>query len=1196
MSSLPLVVPLEEANDLSLTGGKAINLAKLICADLPVPGGFVVTTEAYRLADGRVDIPAEVEALIRAEYAKMGSPVVAARSSATAEDMAEASMAGQYETFLNLTSIEELLEAVSGCWESMHSDRLQAYLKEQGIDPDCVAMAVVVQHLVPADAAGVLFTANPRTGSTDEMFIEAAWGLGEGVVSGAVQPDRVRIRKDDGDVLQYDVSEKMTRLLPGGKGFEDVAFENRSRACIQHETVHELWELGRKASRYFDGEQDIEWAVSGGEVFLLQSRAITTLREAAIRHGLPNAIRDDLTSQLESGRGPWVRHNLDETLQFPTPLTWSLLRRFMSGKGGFGTMYTEVGFKPAESVLEEGFLELIGGRIYMDCARMPEMFAENYPFAYDVELLRMDPDAAQQPPGVAKGKMKDLGVAAAEAQIVVASLREIAETLDQRFDEEFVPEVKAWCEGEGSCNLNFLDHEALGALWGKSHARVLDEFGVMAFLPSMIEALATSELLEFLEDHAWDEDPKTLLNELVVSRTTDQTSLSNERLQALGQKKISLEEWLSEFGFRGPGEFDLSKPRWHERPLDVEEMARRLAGEDSLHDLHVRRRKEAEEAKERISAKLKEELREELASRVDLACRYVRFREDGKCQLMRAYAKLRRIALEIGRRLEIGDDVFLLENDEILEALSTGFVPKGRIEERRILRRAESSLGLPRVIDGDDLETLGVPKVVEGASCWDAHSLSSGCAGGVARIVHAPELAGDLEGDYILVCPSTDPSWTPLFVGASGLILECGGSLSHGAIVARELGLPAIVLENATQLLKDGESVTLDANQGRVILGNESSEENSVENTDIRIEPHLRPPLPGREEKTAGRRGFIAALGWSIFLLLVWLLPAPWLQDPLFGLLDFLLWPLVSGIGMPATVALIAVFFAIIPLLLQKRFTDNARLLVARDRAAVLRSSSRELPKGSARREAMDKLASPVTFRVLKAAMTSLAFVLGPMMLIFLWLPARLDPASWNSEPGQVVNILAEIDGDWQESVTLSVPDPLEIDSTGKATRSLPPIRETLETIRAEWALASNTSEFPWELQASATQAHQTMLTSLDRFLAKPLPSQKISWRVRVPLEANGQHVIKLNSGADEPVELVLAFGKSCPPAPVEMIPEGGPVKLLKVIYPRALQKNVFWAPFSRSHGDPWDFGWLGVYLLAYLPAMIIVKRFFKVA
>lgn len=1196
MNENPLVVPLREARDLSLAGGKAINLAKLLAADLPVPGGFVVTTEAFKFAGRKTSIPAKVEKLIREEYSRLGEPMVAARSSATAEDMAEASMAGQYETFLNLSSIDELLEAISGCWASLQSERLRSYLREQEIDPGTVGMAVVVQEMVPAESAGVLFTANPRTGARDEMLVEAAWGLGEGVVSGAVQPDRIQIRKEDGEVTRYEVSRKLTRLMPGGKGFEDVPRSIQERACLEYQHLRDLWHLGRRAVSHFDGEQDIEWAVADGKVYLLQSRAITTLRETAVRHSLPDRIRGGLRSLLDQERGPWVRHNLDETLQYPSPLSWSLVRHFMSGDGGFGKMHRMVGFEPAGSVASEGFLELIGGRIYMDCARMPEMFSEGYPFAYDVDLLRRDPDAAQQGPTVATGGMRELGGAAAAASKVNARLLDIAQTLDREFDESFVPEVKTWCEEMASKDLTSLDHDELAELWNTMQSRVFDDFGVRAFLPSMIEALATNNLLAFLEDFSWDEDPQSLLNRLVVSPIPDQTSVSNERLQDVGKDKVPISDWLDEFGFRGPGEFDLSNARWNERPEDLEEMAKRLGKEESLGALHERRKAEAGSAFDNFSEKLEESERERFKEVVELACRYVRFREDGKCNLIRAYATLRPVALEIGERLGIGSDVFLLESGEMLDALKSGFVPQGRIDERRVLRRLEKDLSLPRVIDRSDLDFLCEPVVDDGAPCREAHSLSGGVASGVARIVLAPEEAGELGDHYILVCPSTDPSWTPLFVGAKGLILECGGALSHGAIVARELGLPSVVLENATQLLKDGDELTIDANRGRVFSDGGEESGGHLEEVEEGVPFGQRPPQAGEFERAAGRRGVIAAIGWGIFLLAVWLFPAPWLKDPLFKILDLVLWPLVNSIGMPATVAAIAIFFAVIPLLLQKWFTDNKRLLVARDRAAALRCSMRTLPKESALRKQMDSLVAPVTMRVLKAAMTSLAFVLGPMMLIFLWLPARLDPASWNSEPGQVVSILAEVEGDWLDPMLLDVQGPLEIDSTGRAKRALPPIRETLETIRAEWSLESDTSDYPWELQASATQAHKMMLASLDRFLSQPLPTQKISWRIQVPESANGQHQVRLKTGIRPPTELTLAFGKNCPPAPTEITPGEGPIVSLKAIYPRALTKNVFWAPFDDENGNPWDFGWLGVYLLAYLPAMIVTKKLLRVA
>ncbi|MGL4401855.1 MAG: PEP-utilizing enzyme, partial [Luteolibacter sp.] len=440
---------------------------------------------------------------------------------------------------------------------------------------------------------------------------------------------------------------------------------------------------------------------------------------------------------------------------------------------------------------------------------------------------------------------------------------------------------------------------------------------------------------------------------------------------------------------------------------------------------------------------------------------------------------------------------------------------------------------------------------------------------------------------------STDPSWTPLFVNAAGLVLECGGALSHGAIVARELRLPALVLENATRTFTQGEMLTLDAGRGLIVRGAPAETSDTIRKE---IPKGLHPPPVGMRERLSAKCGLMFAAAWAVLLLCFYLLPAPWLKDHIFAFLDGLLWPLVPRLGMPATVVVIAVFFGIVPLILQKYLTDNERLLAARNRAAALRRLVKNLPKEDAARQEMEKLAAPVTLRILKASMTSLAFVLGPMMLVFLWLPERLDPASWNAKSGQTISILAEVSGEWDQPITLGVPKPLEVDPPGAETKSLPLIRQTLVALRQEWAQASDTAAFPWELKATAEQVHVSMLGSLDHFLAGEIPPQKISWRIRVPEGADGHHLIRVDANKSKPATLKLAFGNAAPPAADEVFFTEGPVRSLKAIYPRALTKTQFWAPLVTGDGEPFDFGWLGVYLVAYLPTMVVLKRLLRVA
>ena len=1200
-SGAPHIVPLRDAIDPALSGGKSVNLAAMIRAGLPVPDGFVVTTAAFQARGGNDSIPAALAAQIREAYEKLGCPLVAARSSATAEDMAGASMAGQYETYLNLATPEALLEAISKCWMSVRNDRVKSYLAEQGIAPDSVAMAVVVQRLVPAEVAGVLFTTNPRTGDPGEMLIEASWGLGESVVSGEVQPDIIRVGTALGDVLDYAVADKRVRLLPGAAEMEDVPADQRKRACLDYATIKELCRLGQRAARHFDHPQDIEWAVSAGHVFILQSRAITTLDDAAAYQSLLAGTSAHLESELNAGRGPWVRHNLDETLPNPTPLTWDVVRRFMSGNGGFGQMYRAVGFEPGASVTDAGFLELIGAGIYMDCARCPRMFAENFPFTYDLALLRANPDAAQQPPTVPGGNLAARTAAARIAAGVTVKLRAEAKTLDQRFDNDFVPALLAWCRAEEQRDLTSLDAEALIALWSAREAKVMGEFGATAFLPSMIEAMAAAELHSFLSENFWNDDPDELARTLGVSATSDRTVTANAELRetALGTRTTG--QWLAEHGHRAPGEFDLATPRWSERPADLLHLAAQLKDSPDPAIRHHERSVQAEECLRRLKESLSHTLAAELEARARLLQRYSRFREDGKYFLMRAYAVLRQTALEFARRLNLADagDVFFLTTGEMFSALRTGFVPEDRVTRRRATHRVAERFHTPRVIAREDLPSLGTPAPVSGAEQWPAHPVSCGVSTGPVRIVLRPETAANLGIGYVLVCPSTDPSWTPLFANAAALVLERGGTLSHGAIVAREMGLPAVVLENATTLFKDGESLTVDSNSGRIARAGtvaaaaESGE--AVNPDDTRIERRLAPPPVSARERSGGSFALMAALGWGLLIGAFYLLPAVWLRDPVIRLIDFFLWPLVAKFGYVGSVALIGGAFSLVLLLGQKILTDNARLLEAKRRAANLRKLANILPSGSPRRTALERLAAPVTTRVLKAAMTPLGWLLGPMMLIFLWFPERVDPAVWNAAPGSSVNVIAEIDGDFTKPVTLEFPAPLALNTGSEAAPSLPAIRRELEQLRAEWRSGSDLSAYPWEVQSAAEHARDGLLASLDAYLRSAVPPQKLSWRLRVPDTANGRFTARIAIPGEAAQDFPLVFGASHPPAAADFTNDRGALRSLSVKYSRPLKKRVFWDPLKSFGGPAWDFGWLGVYLLAYLAVMFTSKPLLRI-
>ncbi|HZK80012.1 MAG TPA: PEP/pyruvate-binding domain-containing protein, partial [Humisphaera sp.] len=584
----PFTLGLADCRDNALVGGKAASLGRLVRAGFPVPDGFVLTTIAYRSAQKESSgsatnghaIPHEMAREILAEYRHIGRGPVAVRSSATAEDMAGASMAGQYETFLDIEGDAALLDVVERCWASLHSPRILAYLKAHDIDPSRVAMAVVIQRLVPADVAGVLFTVNPQTAAHREMLIEASWGLGESVVSGRVQPDVLRIDRETGRVLAATISEKHLTLAAGVREEREVEESRRRQPCLRGADVHQLWRLGREVSDYFGKPQDIEWAIHNSQLYLLQSRAITTLDDAEAQEEILHATRKQLRERVAAGHGPWVVHNLAETLPHPTPLTWSVIRHFMTGAGGFGLMYRQVGFDPSPAALRDGFLDLVAGRIYMDASLAPEMFFENFPFAYDLAELKRSPDASQSPPTVPKGSFKEKMAAARKLGGVNATLQQLSADLDRRLNNEIFPAFAAWCAKEKQRDLAALTSAQLVDLWREREKAVLDEFAPQSLLPSLIVGMALADLRAILQELFWDEDPDALSQFISSGGPPNRTVTADAELFDAAKNGHPLEKWIADHGHRAAGEFDLAAPRWREQPSFVRDMAARLSTGD----------------------------------------------------------------------------------------------------------------------------------------------------------------------------------------------------------------------------------------------------------------------------------------------------------------------------------------------------------------------------------------------------------------------------------------------------------------------------------------------------------------------------------------------------------------------------------------------------------------------------------------
>ena len=245
-------------------------------------------------------------------------------------------------------------------------------------------------------------------------------------------------------MLETTIADKKVYLAPGLREERLVEESNRHRPCLRGRDVHHLWQLGKQVAEHFRSPQDIEWAIYNNELYLLQSRPITTLQAAEAYEDVLFTTRRHLRQESAAGRGPWVMHNLAETLSHPTPLTWSVIRRFMSGSGGFGAMYRQAGFEPSPAVDREGFLDLIAGRVYMDAARAPEMFFENYPFVYVLEELKRNPNASQTPPTLPRGSLSSRIKVGRRLAVVNAKLRELAVDYDRQLRETLFPAISQY--------------------------------------------------------------------------------------------------------------------------------------------------------------------------------------------------------------------------------------------------------------------------------------------------------------------------------------------------------------------------------------------------------------------------------------------------------------------------------------------------------------------------------------------------------------------------------------------------------------------------------------------------------------------------------------------------------------------------------------------------------------------------------
>lgn len=808
----PFVVPLRSpAATLATAGGKAKSLSQLARAGFPVPAGFVVTTAAYRAfvretnlqprilrlakGDPQADVE-EVSAEIRGLFDGGGIPSnvaseireahsalcrdpdlaipLAVRSSATAEDLPGASFAGQQETYLNVRGEQDLLRAVKRCWSSLWTPRALAYRRRQGIDPDAVSLAVVVQLLASASAAGVLFTANPLTGARDEVVIDAAWGLGEAVVSGLVTPDHIVVDKATSLVKQIIVAEKTVLTVPTSSGTEQRAVEadKRSAEVLDIAQVAQLVRLGSSIEAHYSEPQDIEWCLAGDQFWIVQSRPITTLPPEPIiwQSPVPSAkwLKD-----LQAGE--WVTEPV-------SPL------------GATTTFDTMIAARQRRMPLQRSpWYAVINGWLYMR-ADFRLLWLATAPIGLAVNLAkgtlnghrrmrRRWPDRLRMLAMLEKSnlaKLSDEGLRAHTDRLLAAlgwwwwevtwytAAAQLGEQVIRKLKVADLPDPAVLFRGNDSLLL-----EAERAL---RHAA--DTGHVDAYLTRFGHFVESADPIH----PTLRESPELLTEYLAVAGHSD--TGPDERLIRSRRERAAAETLVH--AVRGPRGF----------------LVRRMLS-----------------------------IGQSCAAHVDDAV----FHLQRVLALIRAAFLEAGLRLSGAEAVERAEDVFYLERDEVW---SPGPDLASHVAERRQLREHQKRLAPPPFIPppadpswNSDRQwrlwsSLAGPAALKrGAQDRNGRRVlvgapgSPGRAHGIARLIARPDEFHRLQPGDVLVTHATTPIWTPLFNIAAAAVTEVGGPFSHAAIVAREFGIPLVNgAVDATREIADGTAIVVDGSAGIVEL------------------------------------------------------------------------------------------------------------------------------------------------------------------------------------------------------------------------------------------------------------------------------------------------------------------------------------------------------------------------------------------
>lgn len=887
----PLVLAFQDidAKMLAQVGGKAANLGEMTRVGFPVPPGFCLTTAAYTYATRTaaleplleqlatvpatdsmqlasyaaqarqkllaLPLPSEIiEEVTQAyEHFASGNTIpVAVRSSATAEDLPFASFAGQQDTYLNIVGLEDIFAAIRRCWTSLWTDRAVSYRASQAIDPRTVRLAVVIQQMVEVTVAGVLFTANPLTGRRRQAVIDASPGLGEAVVSGAVNPDHFVVDTETGDILARNLGDKrvVIRSTPGG-GTERIEMAAQQHACcLRDEQIQALAQLGKRVEAHYGAPQDTEWAFDNhGQLWLTQARPITTLFPLPVE--APTAEHDLRV---------YISANVAQGVYRPfTPMGLATFRLAAS------SFTTFVKLPLQDALAGPSMVHIAASRIFFDLTpvlrhttgrtlalrglgimearsaqivqhlfsdpRLTPISSTRGPLIRKMLMLLVARGIALRilqallNPAAARKRMWRLRERLAVQEPATANARLTA--VEQLFLKKVGPTLLGNMPAIMGAGLGL--QIVAGKLLGENATR--DELQtVLRGLPYNVTTEMDLELWKLAQQIRADNVASQILLTTPLNQLT-QAYHANTLPPVLQQ---GLARFLHDYGHRAVAEIDMGLPRWSEDPahiLGVLANYQRLEQPELAPDIQFQRgQREAEAMVTELTRRMRKQGGWLKSKLVHYCLSQVRalggLRELPKFYFIQMMANARRLLWPVGEelaqagRLDAAQDIFFLDLTEARAAL-TGQDFRAAVRERRLSYAQEMTRRhIPPVLLSDGTEPEAASRtladVTEGA--LTGAPASAGVVTATARVIMDP-VGAYLEPGEILVAPSTDPGWTPLFLTASGLVMEMGGSMSHGSVVAREYGIPAVVgVHGATARLVTGQRITVDGSKGVITI------------------------------------------------------------------------------------------------------------------------------------------------------------------------------------------------------------------------------------------------------------------------------------------------------------------------------------------------------------------------------------------